>query len=225
MKVSRLCRSAAPIAAGIALVAALTAGCASSQGGPPGTAGAAVASDAAAPEDHLAALDSIPTAAVRLLEGPTLALEHWEYLDLTVDQLRRLEDLELLVDRERQILLLGMEAARLELEVATDTAFDEARVRAALDRIADARTEASLLTLRAREQTLALLTPEQAALLNQYAREHVHMMMMGWVTEICSGQDALVSDATGAMTPCTVMPDALETDGLDDLLLPHVHQE
>jgi hypothetical protein len=164
-------------------------------------------------------------AAVRLIEGATLALEHWEYLDLTVDQLRRLEDLELRVERERQVLLLGMEAARQDLEGATDTAFDEARIRAALDRIADARTEASLLTLRAREQTLALLTPEQAALLHQYAREHVHMMMMGWVTEICSGQDALVSDATGAMTPCIAMPDALGTDGADDLLPPHLHQE
>jgi Spy/CpxP family protein refolding chaperone len=213
-----------PFAAGFALAAALFTGCASSFEGPGTGAGIAVDPDApAATEEHLAALDSIPAAAVRLLEGPTLALDHWEYLDLTVDQLRRLEDLELLVDREREVLLVEIEAARLELEAATDTPFDEARIRAALDRVANARTETSLLTLRARDQTLALLTPEQATLLDRYAREHVHMMMMGWVTEICSGRDALVSDATGAMTPCIAMPE--DANGTDDFLFPHIHQE
>jgi Spy/CpxP family protein refolding chaperone len=195
----------------------LVSGCASSleSSGAPVTA--------APTEEHLAALDSIPLYAVRLIEGPSLALEHWEYLDLTVDQLRRIEDLELLVNRERQVLLLGMQAARQELEAATDAAFDEARIRSALDRMADARTEASLLTLRAREQTLALLTPEQAALLSKYAREDVHLMMMGWVTDICSGADALVSDRTGAMTPCIAMPEPAEVDGSDSPLPPHIH--
>jgi Spy/CpxP family protein refolding chaperone len=204
----------------VASLAGLISGCVGSLENPSGAPGAAIAT-----EEHLAALDSIPMAAVRLIEGPSLALEHWEYLDLTVDQLRRLEDLELLVDREREVVLLGMEAARQDLDTATNAPFDEARVRAALDRIAAARTEASLLTLRARERTLAVLTPEQASLLSRYAREHVHRMMMGWVTEICSGGDALVSDATGAMTPCIAMPETLGRDGAEDLLVPHIHQE
>ena len=207
------------------MAASLATGCASSLDEPVSAPAGAAADAAMSDEEHLAALEAIPEEAVRLIEGPVLALQHWEYLDLTVDQLRRLEDLELLVRREREVLLIGMEAAREELAAATDGPFDEARVRAALDKVAAARTEASVLTLRAREQTLALLTPEQTSLLNGYAREHVHMMMMGWVTEVCmgpSGSDALVSDATGAVTPCIAMPDLPEGAEWDPLV-PHVH--
>jgi Spy/CpxP family protein refolding chaperone len=210
---------------GIALGTGIATGCASSFDEPAATPAGAAADAAMSDEEHLAALEAIPDEAVRLIEGPFLALQHWEYLDLTVDQLRRLEDLDLLVRREREGLLLGMEAARQELAAATNGPFDEVRIRAALDEVAAARTEASVLTLRAREQTLALLTAEQASLLDGFAREHVHMMMMGWVTEVCmgaSGTDALVSDATGAMTPCIAMPDMPEGAEWDPLV-PHVH--
>ncbi|MBM4184164.1 MAG: hypothetical protein FJ207_08025 [Gemmatimonadetes bacterium] len=206
-----------------ALTAGVVAGCAGSLQGPAG-------SGAEPSDEHLAAMEAIPLAAVRLMEGPGLALDHWEYLDLSVDQLRRLEDLDFRVRRERAALLIGVEAARQELAAATQGPFDEARVRAALDRVAATRTESSLLTLRAREQTLALLTAEQATLLDGFAREHLHMMMMGWVTELCSGAsgadgeptDALVSDATGAMTPCLPMPEAAD-DGDFEAGPSHVH--
>ncbi len=207
------------------LGASLAAGCAGALGRP-GPAGVAAGDGAAETADeHLAALEAIPLAAVHLIEGPSLALEHWEYLDLSVDQLRRLEDLEFRVGRERRTLLTRMDSVRQELSAATAGPLDEARVRAILDRLGAARTEASLLSLRARGQTLALLTGEQASLLNGFAREHIHMMMMGWVTEVCtgpSGLDALVSDATGAMTPCIAMPE--ETgDQVGGPRAPHVH--
>jgi Spy/CpxP family protein refolding chaperone len=209
------------IAVGAGSIAGFAAGCAGSLEQP------AVASAETASEEHLAVLEAIPAAAVRLIEGPALALDHWEYLDLSVDQLRRLEDLDLRVERERAALLLGMEDARNALAAATDGPFDESRVRGALDMVAAARTESSLLTFRAREETIALLTPEQASLLSGFAREHVHMMMMGWVTEICSGTpgaaalDALVSDATGAMIPCLPMP--MTNDGGFEPGMPHIH--
>ncbi len=207
------------------LGASLVTACAGSLGSPePAGVAAETGTDATA-DEHLAALEAIPLAAVRLIEGPTLALEHWEYLDLSVDQLRRLEDLEFRVERERQTLLTRIDSTRQELSVATEGLFDEARIRAVLARLGDARTEASLLSLRVRGQTLALLTEEQASLLTGYAREHIHMMMMGWVTEVCtgpSGMDALVSDVTGAITPCIAMPEETE-DQVGEPRAPHVH--
>lgn len=194
------------------LAAGLATGCASSPPGP------AVVGAAARSDEHSATIEAIPLAAVRLSEGPTLALEHWEELRLTVDQLRRLEDLDLRVQRERSLLLPRMEAARNELAAAMDGALADERVRQALDAVGAIRTEATLLTLRAREETLALLDPEQASLLSSFAREHVHLTMMGWITDACSVPsgphgpplDALVSDATGAIIPCLPMPETTD---------------
>jgi Spy/CpxP family protein refolding chaperone len=73
-----------------------------------------------------------------------------------------------------------MQELHRELEAATNDELDEARARAALQRMAEMQTELRLAMLRARQQTRAILTAEQREGLAELGRahmEHMHHMM------------------------------------------------
>ncbi len=196
-------------------------GCASGTGGA-GAAGRVAGGSIPAAGDPT--VPTMPMAAAHMMESPGLALAHWDELGLSVDQLRRLEDLQVRAHAEQAALMADLAAAQDELTAATQSPPDEVRARAALERLSELRIEASLATLRTREATIALLTPSQVEQLAALAHEHAHLMMMG--SGVCD--DALVADATGMVMPCPMSHEMPRMDGSQDSSgadapAPHIH--
>lgn len=96
-----------------------------------------------------------------MAEGPEAVLRHRESLDLTTDQVTRLETLREEVGETRQAAMERMRPMHDEIAAATGDTFDEAAVRAAFSRMADLHEDIGVTMLRARHQTSRVLTEDQ----------------------------------------------------------------
>ena len=97
-----------------------------------------------------------------MAEGPGAALEHQEELGLTAEQVSRLEALEARTMTAHGPAMEQMAALHAEIAAASSgERFDEAAVRAALDRMGDLHTDMSVMMIRTRHEVRAVLTSEQ----------------------------------------------------------------
>lgn len=114
-------------------------------------------------------------------EGPAAALEHRDELDLSNEQVEKLEALQEQVAASRGTAMERMKDIHEEIRAATEgERFDEAAARAAFERMGALHTEMGMAMLRARHETHAVLTPEQREKLDELTRSGMGMHgMMG----------------------------------------------
>lgn len=115
-----------------------------------------------------------------MMEGPQFALRERERLGLSGEQVQALESIHESLHQAHMETMTEMQAARQEVEAATEDDLDEARARAALERMAGMHVEMGLSMLQARQQTRETLTDEQRQRLSEAAQEgmrHMHEMM------------------------------------------------
>lgn len=156
-----------------------------------------------------------------MMEGPRMALRERERLGLSEDQVRELEAVQ---DRMRQAHRQPMERMRAmhrELAAAMNDELDEAEARAALQRMAEVRTEMGLAMLRARQETRAILTEQQRERLSEVGREHMGQMqrMRGMMREE-RGMGRGMMGPGMMMMLCPMMQD----DSQDPESEPHDHE-
>lgn len=99
---------------------------------------------------------------IGMAEGPGAALQHADTLNLTSEQISRLESLRDETDETRRAAMERMDGMHDEIAAATaGETFDEAAVRDVFRRMSDLHEDIAVTTLRARHQTSRVLTAEQ----------------------------------------------------------------
>jgi len=111
-----------------------------------------------------------------MMEGPQFALRERERLGLSGEQVQALESIHESLHQAHMETMTEMQAAREEVEAAMEDHLDEARARAALERMAGMHVEMGLSMLQARQQTRETLTEEQRQRLAEAAQERMHHM-------------------------------------------------
>ena len=114
-----------------------------------------------------------------MTNGPTAALRAGSALKLSAEQRTKLEALERELDVASKPSLDSMQAIHAQLAALTgQPTLDEARARAAFDRMARVHTEMGLAMLRAAHDVSAILTPAQRDSLAAIARRQTPPMPM-----------------------------------------------
>lgn len=115
-------------------------------------------------------------------QGPAAALKHRQELELTADQVQKLEALQKSAQPGQMQMMGQMQAIHQEIAKATEgERFNEAAARAAFDRMGDMHTEMGVAMLGTRHQTQQILTAEQREKLSKLGggMMGMHGMMMG----------------------------------------------
>lgn len=113
-------------------------------------------------------------------QGPAAALQHKQELELTADQVQKLEALQKSAHPAHMQMMGQMQATHQEIAKAAEgERFDEAAARAALGRMGDMHTEMGVAMLRTQHQTGQTLNVEQRAKLQELGGGMQGMMGMG----------------------------------------------
>lgn len=111
------------------------------------------------------------------IEGPETALQFRSQLQLAADQVQQLEAVGQHVMQREQRVMVQIHEAHGDLAAAIDEELDEARARAALERIGELHAQMGLVTLRARHETRAILNQEQRKRLSELAHQQADNML------------------------------------------------
>lgn len=129
-------------------------------------------------DDMMAIMESCPMMQMHMA-GPAAVLRHRQTLELSASQIREMESLRNAAQERRGPAMEAMRQAHEDLARGSgDAGFDEARARAALDRMAKTHTEMALGMLRDRDHVREILTPEQSAKLDELGSGMMDMMQM-----------------------------------------------
>lgn len=115
-------------------------------------------------------------------ESPAAVLRQREALDLSAEQVQRLEALQARAEQAGPGMMQQMQAIHREIRSATGgDRFDEAAVRAAYGRMAALHTEMGVSMSRMRHEVRQVLTPAQRGMLQENAggMAGMHGMMQG----------------------------------------------
>ena len=126
------------------------------------------------------------------MSGPAAALKHGEALELTDAQIRDLEMLRDAMSANRQPAMERMMEAHRQLTAATEQGqFDEARARAALERMSGLHTEMAMGMLRTRARVQEILTPQQRTELDELSGGMMQGGMMRMMMRMMMDGDSM----------------------------------
>jgi Spy/CpxP family protein refolding chaperone len=112
-----------------------------------------------------------------MMEGPETALHFREQLELDAEQVERLESVGQRAMRNEQQVMVQIHEVHGDLAAAMGEQLNESQARAALVRIGELNAEIGLATLRARQETLEILTPAQRERLSELAHQQADGML------------------------------------------------
>ena len=141
--------------------------------------------------DMMAMMRSCPMMQARA-GGPAAALRHREALDLSEAQVRQLEAMQESMREHRQPAMERMRETHRELAEATgEGRLDEARARAALDRMSGLHTDMAMGMLRSTARVREILTPDQNAKLQEMGGNMMGSGMMQMMMRMMMGGDSM----------------------------------
>lgn len=112
-----------------------------------------------------------------MAEGPEAVLRHAEELDLTPDQVTRLEGIKAEAGRRRMAAMAEMRELHQRIEAITDTdAFPEAEAASAFGAMGELHARMGLSMARTRHAAREVLTPDQRQRLAELGGSHGSMM-------------------------------------------------
>lgn len=114
-----------------------------------------------------------------MMRGPAAALRARDTLHLSATQVSRLEALQRPIDQAHMRMMDSLRALQPRFRVIADTSqVDSSAVRSLFEQMARLHADVAVAMLRARNETAAILTPQQRASLAEIGRAHMGMAGM-----------------------------------------------